>query len=72
VGDRNNYQNFLLFDFHKTTDLTEDSLEDFLEVEDSPEVEDTREEEEHHQEDHQEAVGDHHRYPCHRRIKENW
>jgi len=78
VGDRNNYRNSLLFDFHKTTDLTEESLEDFLEVEDSleeedsPEVEDTREEEEYHQGDHQEAVGDHHRYPCHRHIKENW
>jgi|SRR6266702_2213633 len=84
VGDRNDYQNSPLFDFHRTIDPTEeppweeDSLEDFQEVEDSPEeedfleVEDTWEEEEYHQEDHQEAVGDHHRCPCPRRIKENW
>jgi len=51
----------------------EDSLEeeDFPEEEDSPEEEDTQEEEEYHLEDHQEAVGDHHRYQCHKPIKES-
>ncbi len=84
AGDRNDYQNFPLFDFHKTINPTEESPqeedfpEDFQEVEDSPEEEDSleegdiQEEEEYHWEDHQEAVGDHHRYPCPRRIKENW
>ncbi len=52
--------------------------EDSLEEEDSPgeeaslAEEDTREEEEYHLGDHQEAVGDHHRYLCHKPIKENW
>ena len=84
VGDWNDYQNSLLFDFHRTIDpieeppQEEDFLEDFQEVEDSleeedfPEEEDTQEEEEYRREDHQEAVGDHHRYPCLRHIKENW
>jgi len=47
-------------------------VEDSLEGEDFPEEEDTQAEEEYHQEDHQEAVGDHHRYPYPRPIKENW
>src|SRR6266571_2595618 len=78
VEDRNNYRNFLLFDSHKTIDPTEeipqeeDFQEDSLEVEAFQEAEDTWEEEEHHPEDHQEAVGDHRHYPCHKRIKENW
>ncbi len=84
VGDRNDYQNFLPFDFHKTTDPTEetpqeeDSQEDSLEVEASleeegfQEAEDTQEEEEYRPEDHQEAVGDHHHYPCHKHTKGNW
>jgi len=82
--DRNNYQNFLLFDSHKTIDPTEetpqegDSQEDSLEVEASleeeafQEAEDIQEEEEHRLEDHQEAVGDHRHYPCHKHTKENW
>src|SRR6266702_4467759 len=68
VEGRNDCQNSPLFDFHKTIDPTEGPLE----VEDSPEEEDTQEEEGYHREDHQEAVGDHHRYPCPKRIKENW
>jgi len=79
VEDQNAYQNCHPFDSHKTTNLGEDSQkeedslaeEDFLEEEDSPEEEDTREEEEYHLEDHQEVVGDHHRYLCHKFIKEN-
>jgi len=82
--DRNNCQNSLLFDSHKTIELIEetpqeeDSQEDSLEVEASREAEasqevaDIQEEEEYHREDHQEAVGDHRHYPCHRCIKENW
>src|SRR6266702_577724 len=74
VGDRNDYQNFPLFDFHKTTNPTEGppQAEDSLKAEDSPEEEDTQEEEGYRQEDHREAAGDHHHYPCPKRIKENW
>ncbi len=82
--DRNNYRNSLLFDSHKTINLTEEtpqeegSQEDSLEEEDSraeeasQEVEDTQEAEGCHPEDHQEADGDHRHYPCHKHIKENW
>jgi len=84
VEDRNDYWNFLPFDFHKTIDPTEeisqeeDSQEDFLEegasreAEASQEAEDTQEEEEYHLGDHQEAVGDHHHCLCHKHIKGNW
>jgi len=47
-------------------------VEDFLEVEDFPVEEDTQVEEGYHLEDHQEEAGDHHHYPCHKPIKENW
>jgi len=84
VEDRNDYRNSLLFDFHKTIDpvegtppeegFPEDSLEEEVSQveEDSLEEEDTREEEEYHPEGHQEVVGDHHHYPCHKYIKESW
>jgi len=78
--DRNNYRNFLLFDFHKTIDPTEETPweEDSREEEASQaegasqEEEDIQEVEECHPEDHQEAVGDHRHYLCHKYIKENW
>ena len=67
------------FGSHKMINQGEDSREegfleeeDFQEEEDSPEEEDIQEEEEYRLEDHQEVVGDHHRYLCHRPIKENW
>jgi len=83
VEDQNSWQNYHLFDSHKTIDPTEgspeedspeDSLEaeDFPEVEDSLEVEDTQEEEEYHLEDRREEVGDRHHCLCHKPIKENW
>jgi len=84
VEDRNDCQNFLLFDFHKTIDPTEetprgeDSQEDSLEVEasqaeeDTQEAEDIQEAEEYHLEDHREAIGGHCHYPCRKYIKENW
>ncbi len=80
VEDRNAYQSYHLFDSHKMINQGEDSpkeedsleVEDSLEEEDSPEAEDTREEEECHPEDHQEAVGDHHHYLCHKPIKGSW
>src|SRR6266702_1211548 len=62
VGDRNDYQNFPLFAFHKTTNPTERP----------PQEEHTQEEEGYRHEDHREAAGDHHHYPCPKRIKENW
>jgi len=46
--------------------------EDSPAEEDAPAEEDTWAEEECHPEDHQEAVGDHHRYPCNKPNKENW
>src|SRR6266702_4205102 len=68
-GQRN-YQNYHLFDSHKMTDQGED----FQEEEDSPEEGDTQAVEEYHLEGHQEAVGDHHCYLCHRYLKdkESW
>jgi len=78
VEGQNNYQNFLLFDFHKTIEPTEgtlqgeDSPEASPEEEASREVEDIREEEEYHPEDHQEALGDRRPYLCRKCIKENW
>ncbi len=84
MGDQNNCRNYRLFDSRKTTELTGDPLEEevspeevspeeevSLEEEVSPEEEDIQEEEEYHLEDHQEAVGDHHRYQCHKPIKES-
>jgi len=82
--DRNNCRNSLLFDFRKTIDPTEETpqeedfqedslgVEAFREEEASQEAEDTQEAEECHPEDHQEVVGDHRHYLCHRYIKENW
>ena len=80
MEDRSVYQNYHPFDFHKMTNQEGDSPkeEDSLEEEDSPgegdtrEEEDIREEEEYHPEGHQEAVGDHHRYLCHKLIKGSW
>jgi len=71
---RNTCQNCHPFDSHKTINQGGDSLreEDSLEEEDSPEEGDTREEGEYHPEDHQEAVGDHHHYLCHKPIKGSW
>jgi len=83
VEDQNDFPSCRPFDFHKTINQgeeiqEEDSPEDSLEEEDSPEeedsqeAEDTQEEEEYHLEGHQGAVGDHHRYPYRKPIKENW
>jgi len=78
VEDQNNFPSCRPSDFPKTINQGEDSLVEEDSLEDSPEGEDTREaediqeEEEYHPEGHQEAVGDHHRYLCHRSIKENW
>jgi len=83
VEDQNDCQNYRPFVSHKTIELTGDPLgeevfpeeevspeeEVFLEEEASPEEEDTQEEEEYHPGDHQEAVGDHHCYQCHKPIK---
>jgi len=74
VEGQNAYQNYRPFNFHKMINQGEDSPreEDSTEEEDSPEEGDIREEEEYHPEDHQEAVGDHHRYLCHKFIKGSW
>jgi len=73
VEGQNDCQNYHPFDSRKMINLEEDfQEEDSPEEEDSLEEGDTWEEEEYHLGDHQEAVGDHHRYLCHRPIKENW
>ena len=83
MEDQSNYWSYRLFDSCKTINqkggspeeeaFREDSPEegDSQEVEASLEEEDTQEEEEYHLEDHQEAVGDHHHYQCHKPIREN-
>jgi len=74
AGDQNDYQSCHPFDFRKTTERTGDLPEEEASPEVSPEEEVIPEEEEYHLEDHQEAVGDHHRYQCrklHKPIKGN-
>jgi len=84
VEDQNDFPSCRPFDSHKTINQGEEIPEEDSpggspeeedspeEEEDSQEAEDTQEEEEYHLEGHQEADGDHHRYPCHKPIKENW
>ncbi|SRR6266702_3441727 len=77
AGDQNKCWNYHLLDSHKMINREEGSREeedsqeeeDSLEGEDSLEEGDTRAEEEYHPEDHQEVVGDHHHYLCHKPLK---
>ena len=73
VGDQNNYRNSPLSDFPRMIDPTGGYQgADSPEESDSPEEEDTQAVEEYHLEDHQEAVGDHHCYQCHKPTKGSW
>ena len=83
MEDQNDYQSCHPSDSCKMINPEEkfpeeaDSLEDSQEEEDFPEEEDFLEEEdspeegEYHLEGHQEVVGDHHHYLCHKPSKGN-
>jgi len=88
VEDQNNCRNYHRSDSHKTINPQDDSQEEVRdspdedlpeeeedspeEVEDSLEEEDIQEEVAYHLGDHQEVLGGHPHFRCHKHKPENW